>query len=292
MINLTEQLLRQAGGLADRLKAARLRAHLTGAQLAERTAWPTSKISKIENCRQMPSSDDVRAWLAACGSDADAEAEAEDMLALLAQLQAQHRDWRRRTRNGQVALQGEYNDLLRTTQVLRDFATVFVPSMLQTAEYARYPLAETAVLHGTSEGEVDAAVAVRLQRQQHLYDPTKQFEFLLAEPVLRWLICPPEVMLGQLDRLLTVVTGLPNLTLGVLPMGTRIATSPQNAFSILDDTVLVETFVGETLHSGDQATSYARVMDRLWEHAAVGEHARRHIVEAANALRSPTNQGE
>lgn len=280
MLNRTEQWLTQAGGLADRLKTARLRANLTGATLAETNGWPTSKISKIENGRQMPTNDDVLAWLAACSS----EAESEDLLTLLAQLQARHQDWRRRARNGQVALQSEYNDLLRTTRVLRDFTTVFIPSMLQTAEYAGYPLAETAALHGTSEGEVDAAVAIRLQRQQHLYDPTKRFEFLLAEPVLRWLICPPEVMLGQLDRLLTVVTGLPNLTLGVLPMGTRLAISPQNAFSILDDTVLVETFIGETVHSGDQATSYAHVMDRLWEHAAVGEHARRLIVAAANAL--------
>jgi hypothetical protein len=48
--------------------------------------------------------------------------------------------------------------------------------------------------------------------------------------------------------------------------------------------VLVETFVGETVHRGDQATAYARALDRLWEHAATGDQARALIVNAANDI--------
>ena len=44
-------------------------------------------------------------------------------------------------------------------------------------------------------------MATRLARQRYLYEPGKRFEFLLTEAVLRFLITPPDVMRGQLDRL-------------------------------------------------------------------------------------------
>jgi Domain of unknown function (DUF5753) len=54
-------------------------------------------------------------------------------------------------------------------------------------------------LHDHEISDVDAAVTSRMQRQQLLYDTSKQSEFLLAEPLLRWLQCPADVMRGQLD---------------------------------------------------------------------------------------------
>lgn len=279
--NPIEEWLTQPGGIAERLRAIRRRAGVTGGQLAEEHGWPPSKISKIENGRQTPTADDIRAWAASCS----AGEETEDLLALLEQVQAKHEDWRRRLRSGQTAVQASYNDMVRDARVIRDFTTAYVSSMLQTAQYARYPILEGVRLHGAREDEVDRAVAVRMQRQQHLYDPGKMFEFLIAEPVLRWLICPPDVMRGQLDRLQAVV-GAPNIRLGVLPMGRPLATTPQNAFTMVGDVVLVETFVGETVHAGDQAAAFGRVMDQLWADAVEGEEARRLIVAAAAALPS------
>ncbi|MEN3612574.1 Scr1 family TA system antitoxin-like transcriptional regulator [Plantactinospora sp. ZYX-F-223] len=83
----------------------------------------------------------------------------------------------------------------------------------------------------------------RMQRQAYLYDTTKQFEFLLAEPVLRWLLCPPDVMRGQLDRLQTIV-GLPNIRFGIVPMGVPLTTAPQHAVQLYDDLAIVDTFLG------------------------------------------------
>jgi hypothetical protein len=60
--------------------------------------------------------------------------------------------------------------------------------------------------------EIDEAVALRLQSQQPLYQPEKRFQFLIAEPVLRWLVVPAEVMRAQLDRLLVAV-GMPHVEL-------------------------------------------------------------------------------
>ncbi|MGH3736674.1 MAG: helix-turn-helix domain-containing protein [Micromonosporaceae bacterium] len=276
-----EEWLTQPGGLADRLRAARLRAGLTGGQLAERNGWQQPKVSKIENGKQAPSISDIEAWMATCGLG---EPDASELVHRLQQVTARHRDWRRRMRQGQVSIQTSVNELFREATRCRDFATCFVPGLLQTAEYARVPLGQGVILHGASADELDEAVVTRMRRQRFLYDASKTFEFLLAEPVLRWLSCPPAVMLGQLDRLLAVVSGMSNIRFGILPTGLPITLSPQNSFSLVDDVAYVETFVGETVHYGDEAATYHRVMDRLWEDAVTGEQARKLIVSAAQAL--------
>jgi hypothetical protein len=94
-------------------------------------------------------------------------------------------------RRGQVAVQDNYNQLVAESQVNRHFETVYVPGLLQTPDYARRILTEMVELRDLNMSDVDAAVASRMQRQQLLYDTSKRFEFLLAEPVLRWLLCPP-----------------------------------------------------------------------------------------------------
>ncbi|MFF5176622.1 Scr1 family TA system antitoxin-like transcriptional regulator [Micromonospora sp. NPDC000316] len=92
------------------------------------------------------------------------------------------------------------NPIEEWLRLIRHFETVYVPGLLQTADYARRILTEMVELHNLDIADVDAAVASRMQRQHLLYDTSKRFEFLLAEPVLRWLLCPAEVMRGQLDR--------------------------------------------------------------------------------------------
>jgi hypothetical protein len=112
--------------------------------------------------------------------------------------------------------------------------------------------AEMVQLHGLDVKDVDAAVATRMQRQQFLYDTTKRFNFLLAEPVLRWLLPPADVMRGQLDRLQTVV-GLPNVRFGIIPLGVPLPITPQNSFQTYDDVAIVETFIGETTYRDEEA---------------------------------------
>ncbi|MFI7332305.1 helix-turn-helix domain-containing protein [Micromonospora aurantiaca (nom. illeg.)] len=278
-MNPIEEWLTQPDGLADRLRALRTQAGLSGKQLAEANGWAPSKVSRLENGRQLPSPADIHAWAHACGAD---EA-AQDLLRMLGEVQAVHRDWRRRMRQGQVAVQDNYNQMVADSRVIRHFETVYVPGLLQTADYARRILGEMVELHNLDVTDVDAAVATRMQRQHLLYDTSKRFEFLLAEPVLRWLLCPPEVMRGQLDRLQTVV-GVPNIRFGILPLGTQLATTPQNSFQMYDDVAIVETFVGETTHRDEEAAAYAKANERLWNEAVTGEDARRIIVRAAQAL--------
>lgn len=275
-----EDWLTQPDGLAVRLRALRAQANLAGKDLAAALGWQPSKVSKLENGRQMPTPDDIRAWTAACHAN---QKTTRALLDLLGEAHAVHLDWKRRMRRGQTAVQANYSQLVEDAKIIRHFETGWIPGLLQTHEYARRVLMESAELHGTDVDEVDAAVSIRLARQRFLYDPGKQFEFLITEAVLRFLLTPPEVMRGQLDRLQTII-GAPNVRFGVIRFGVPLTTTPQNSFQMYDDLAIVETFVGETTHTDEEAAAYANTMKRLWDDAAVGEPARRLIVQAAEAL--------
>jgi hypothetical protein len=186
-------------------------------------------------------------------------------------------------RRGQAPVQAGYNELVRGAALIRHFETVYVPGLLQTPDYARRVLDEMVTLQGLAVADVDDAVAIRIQRQALLYEKSKHFEFLLAEPVLRWLLCPADIMRAQIDRLQTVV-GLPNVRFGILPMGVVLTTTPQNSFQLYDDLACVETFIGETRHTEEEAVAYTRVLNRMWDEAIEGDTARALLVRAAHDL--------
>jgi transcriptional regulator with XRE-family HTH domain len=261
----------------------RTQADLTGKDLADAHGWQQSKVSRIENGKQMPSTDDIEAWARTCNAPAGA---VEELLRLREEARIAHASFRSRMSEGQEKVQESYNDLVRDSRLVQCFETAYVPGLLQVPGYARSVLTEMVSLHNLEIDDVDAAVAMRMQRQQMLYDPAKSFEFLLAEPVLRWLICPPSVMREQLDRLQTVI-GLERIRFGIVPMGVELPTTPQNSFNIYvgDEAVgAVETFVGETFHRGDEAAAYGRAMSLLWDEAVTGEGARELIISARDAL--------
>lgn len=269
-------------GLATRLRAMRAQAGLTGKDLADAQGWQQSKVSRIENGKQMPSDEDLSAWADAC----DGWAVMDELHRLRDEAQAMHVTFRSRMRQGQKNVQEDYNKLVADSTRICHFETVYVPGLLQVPEYSRRVFREMISLHSLEIDDVDAAVAARLQRQQLLYDSSKSFEFLLAEPVLRWLICPPAVMRSQLDRLQTVI-GLDRVRFGILPMGVELATTPQNSFQIYvadQPVVALETFVGEDFARGETAAHYERVLEMLWEEAVTGDEARELIVAASQAL--------
>jgi transcriptional regulator with XRE-family HTH domain len=280
-VDPTRDRLNRPEGLAERLRLMRERAGLSGKALAEATGWQPSKVSRLENGRQRPTVADIEAFSRACGADQTAT---QALLTLLSDVESFHRDWKRRMRLGQAQVQADYNQLVATSAVIRHFETAYVPGLLQTREYARRTLAEMVDLHGLAVADVDEAVAARLRRQQLLYDETKAFEFLLAESVLRWQLCPTDALAAQLDRLQTVI-GLPNIRFGIIPFGVPLPVTPQNAFQLYDDIAIVETFIGETIHRGPDAAAYAQALDRLWDEAVTGDDARRLIVHAADLIR-------
>ena len=142
-------------------------------------------------------------------------------------------------------------------------------------------MTQVANLWGTTD--VDSAVEARMRRQEALYDRSKTFEFVITEAALRLLPCPPQVMLGQLDRLLSL--DLDNVTLGIIPLGVELAVVPYTDFLMLDDQAIVENSGAEDKIGEDESAVYARIFDELMAEAVTGDEARRLIAAAAADLR-------
>ncbi|WP_431911131.1 helix-turn-helix domain-containing protein [Amycolatopsis thermoflava] len=245
--------------LGSRLRDLRLAVPLTGRSLAELLGWPHSKISKIENGRQTPTDDDIRAWTRATG----AEAQAEGLLASLHTLEVQHAEWQRQLRSGLTPHQNQLAALNARTRFFRVFEPTFVPGLLQTTEYARFRFQQSGRVFGV-RCDIDAAVRARVDGQAILYWPDKRFHFVLTEAVLHYRLCPPEVMLGQLDRLLAL-SMLPNVKLGIVGFDVEYWVAPAHGFWLLDDDrVMVETFSAELNLAQPQETDlYGRIFAQL-----------------------------
>lgn len=275
----TGEWLNQPGGLAERLMRMRKAAGLTGDELAARLGWTRSKVPKLENGRQMPTEADLAAWAEACGQPAGAE----ELHRLLTEAQAVHRQWRHQLRAGHAALQTEFDALVRPASRIRMFEIMLIPGLLQTPDYARYRALEAVRLHGTAAEQVDETVVARMRRQEVLYDTSKAFEFVVCEAAFRYLLCPAQVMRGQLDRLLGVL-GLGHITLGVIPPGKELGVAPMVGFLMADDVTVIESFTSMDTLRGEESEKYTAIADGLLADAVTGDSARELIVAAMAAL--------
>ncbi|RZS36358.1 hypothetical protein EV193_10739 [Herbihabitans rhizosphaerae] len=251
---------------------------MTGRQLAESLSWQPSKVSKIENGKQTPSDDDIRAWTRATGS----EDQTDNLLASLHTLEARHAEWQRLFRTGFRPRQNELAELDQKTRFFRVFEATVIPGLLQTAEYARARYAEGIRLLKLPN-DINTAVEGRMKRQDMFYRPEKRFHFVITEAALYFRMCQPAVMLGQLDRLVSLAA-LPNVKLGIIAFDTYYTASPWHGFWIYDDhKVIVETFsAGLNLAQPQEIELYGSIFEELAAIASYGREARSLITKAVD----------
>ncbi|MFD3481882.1 DUF5753 domain-containing protein [Streptomyces sp. NPDC058665] len=168
--------------------------------------------------------------------------------------------------------------------LIRAFEATVIPGLLQTPEYARGRLAQGVQLFGSPD-DIDEAVRARLRRQEILYKRDKRFHFVLTEAALRFRLCPPEAMLGQLDRLIAL-SALPNVRLGIIGFDTPYGVAPWHGFWILDrERVVVETYSAElNLAQPKEVALYEGVFDSLATVASYGRAARAVITRVIDDL--------
>lgn len=272
-------------GLGTRLRGLRAQAALSGKQVADEAGWAQSKVSRIENGQQRASAADIDTWAQITGASAET---VQELQQLRQETQVASTMFSDRMSHGQAPVQDTYNKLARGSALIRYFQTVFVPGPLQIPEYTRRIFTEMVALHKLQTNDVEAAIASRRERAQMMYEPGRQWEFLITEPVLRFLLPAPAVMRAQLDRLQGVI-GLERVRFGIVPMGTELAWSPQNMLEIYvgEKTVAVtETFADEHWYVDEKAEVCQRAIDLVWEEAVEGEAARELIMQAMRALPS------
>ncbi|MEV0484857.1 helix-turn-helix transcriptional regulator [Streptomyces sp. NPDC050508] len=271
-----QQLGQSKADLAETLRTLRKRAGLSQVRLASRCNMSQSKISKIETGEITPSLIDVELILRAVNAPDELVAEVT-ALARLANTEWQpiRSSWRRGLEKRQAELAG----LEAEAKKLRYFLPSMITGLLATPEYIRASLEY-------SPGDVSKAVARKLERQAVLYDTKKHFTFLLTEQAVRWAAIPPSPMAVQIDHLASL-SHLPNIRMGLIPMGTIISRGPMNTFTVYDERLAtVETFTGRTVFRDSRdITEHLAVFKQYEQRAQFGESARTLLQEWADLYR-------
>ncbi|MGW0805285.1 helix-turn-helix domain-containing protein [Nonomuraea sp. NPDC002799] len=262
--------------LGQRLRSLRVGAGMSGKHLAESLNWAPSKVSKIEHGSQTPSAEDVRAWAGAC----DSQESVTDLLGLLGNLETLYAEWQRILRAGTGKRQQTYQEIEAATHTLRVFESLLIPGLLQTPEYARARLAENIKMWGVVN-DLDDGVRQRMRRQEAIYDSGRRFYFVISESALRTLLCPPRVMVGQLERLIASSL-LDTVRIGIIPFTTVLPVSPKHGFWIYDDRLVTAETVTAELHltQPEEIEHYRKVFDAISGVAHYDSDARRVITRA------------
>ncbi|TMR88506.1 helix-turn-helix domain-containing protein [Nonomuraea basaltis] len=271
--------------LGGQLRSLREAAHLSGKELAERLRWQPSKVSRLENARQTPTEDDVVGWAQAVAASPDMT---DELIRQALALVERHDSWKQRYRSGLAAIQEDMRDLEARTKLFRAFEPGIIMGLLQTAEYARHVFRKVKRLYSAAD-QIDAAVRVRMQRQEILYDRGRTFRFVVPEAALHTTLAPADVMRGQLDRLLAVST-LPNVEFGVIPFGTELPSAPINGFWIYNEAMVgVATMTKDlVLRDPDDIAFYVQAFDDYAKVAEFDEGGREVIIRILNAYRKQT----
>lgn len=105
-------------------------------------------------------------------------------------------------------------------RVLHVWDSFAVNGLLQTPDYARH-MSERYAMFQNPPRDTEDAVRARMDRQRRLYRPGRCLNLLMWEGALRAQVCPPEVLAGQLDRLLGVI-GMDTVRLGIVPLNAAL----------------------------------------------------------------------
>ena len=131
-----------------------------------------SRVSKLETGVQIPTEDDIAAWVQNTNAGPDASVE---LVTLLERARVEYATWRTayRRAGGAGGKQADIAQRERGATRIAGYQPAVVPGLLQTPAYAREllalpcgPLAYTA-----SETEIDAMITERIRRQEILYQP-------------------------------------------------------------------------------------------------------------------------
>jgi transcriptional regulator with XRE-family HTH domain len=267
--------------LGNRLRDVRRDAGLTGRGLSVLAGWHSSKVSKIEYGKQTPSEEDIRAWCRLCR----AEDQADDLIVTVRDIEAMYVEWRRRLRTGTRARQEKLISIEGETEFLRWHEPILIPGLLHTAEYATAVLARVAAFYEVPN-DVEAGVSARMERQQILYSPRHRFHFVIGQQALRTLVGNWDVMTGQLDRLLSVMS-MSRVRLGIIPAEAPYIV-PSNQFIIFDDRLVhIEAVTAEiAVTQPREVMLYLRSFAALAKLASYDADARSIIMAELNHLRT------
>lgn len=250
--------------LAMELRRLRAEAGIKAAAVAVELGCSAGKVSQMETGRVSISVPDAKAMLELYGITGDQRA----ALVELARTAKQQGWWQPHSESA-YAWFLRYVGLETESSVLRGYQSEYVPGLLQTEGYQRALLAHQ--IRPWSEEEIDRFVALRKGRQEMLTEPNaSRFWFVLNESVLRRRVGRPEIMLGQLQRLLESGR-MENVTVQVLPFAAGAHVAMTGAFMVVEfldqldpDVVYLEHLTGASyIENDDEVKRYKLAFEEL-----------------------------
>lgn len=171
-----------------------------------------------------------------------------------------------------------YVSLEGAARMIRAYEPHYVPGLLQTEDYVRTLLGVG--FPDASREELDKRVALRMERQSLLTraEDAPRLWAVVDETVLRRNVGGPQVMRGQINRLLRAVE-LSNVTIQVVPFSTGPHPGAFGPFQIfrfgipeLPDIVYSEGLTSASYRDERaEVATYLQTLDRMCEQAATPE---------------------
>ena len=194
--------------------------------------------------------------------------------------------WRRLERPGLRRAQEAVIPLWQATAAFRIYSPCLVPSPLQSQAYIRALLTAVRDRRPGPVDDTEDAVAVRVAREQVIYEPGHEFEVVLEENVLRHRIGGSTVLRGQLEHL-RAAAAVPSVRLGIIPFtADRSLLRPVEMFFLFDDAEVQAELVSGWLRVTQPAeiAMYAQAFTRLSRMAVYGPQVRALISRALAEL--------
>lgn len=271
--------------LAEELVRVRVRAGLTGRDMARVLHLSQAQLYRYDHAVTTPSLPKVRMWLDACRAAASESLDDAERVRFLDLAEAAHgepKSWK--SHRSVVSAQEAAADQDRDAVELCEAEFVVLPGLLQTPEYAA-----AAVRRADLHGQFDHAAQVggRLARQALLFEPGRRWRFVLAERLLSYSPGSAALMAPQRARLLSLAD-TDGVEIAVLPTDAVIEPSGLwwSPFTIVrpgdgETYVVAELPHGEvTVAAPDEVASFDLLWSRIWGASAVGSDAAERMARA------------
>jgi transcriptional regulator with XRE-family HTH domain len=278
--------------LARALRTLRANAGLTIDQVAEKLDLSASTISRLETAQAQVRRGDVRELLDIYGVTGTQH---DELLQLAGESRQQ--PWWQEYRDLPNAATA---DLEAKAAVIRHYAALVVPGLLQTVEYAREAL--RAIRDDDGAQTLERHLKLRLQRQALLTKQTSpHYTVVLDEAVVRRVVGGQQVMHAQLERLIQVAAW-PRVTLRLLPFAAGAHAGMDGAFTIFTyqqpedhvvvyddpDVVYVDNIGGGAyIEDRNMTERYNRTFERLLHATLDPAESIEVLADAAHRLASP-----
>jgi transcriptional regulator with XRE-family HTH domain len=179
--------------LALRLRERRVRLGLDAKTVADAMGFTRNYWSAIENERKLLSFESLDKVFDLFEFDQDDQHDLRQLRAT-----AKERGWWTRYSMLDSQMERLYG-LEAGASSIREYESILVPGMLQTADYARAIMTPSEIIR---EVEVDQLIEIRLKRQERLSaDPPLRLTVLISEAVLHQQIGGPKILRQQLRYL-------------------------------------------------------------------------------------------